>query len=92
MDHIVVCPPLDAPEIQSQDEETEAATPAGTTSEVSRRLTTADTPAPRTHLLSNGQYAVMFTNSGGGFSTCRGLAVTRRASQPVGATRPMIST
>ncbi|MBN9524200.1 glycosyl transferase family 36, partial [bacterium] len=74
--------PLDAPEVRAPDEETEAATPAGATTEVSRRLTTADTPAPRTHLLSNGQYTVMLTNAGGGFSAGRGLAVTRWRADP----------
>jgi cyclic beta-1,2-glucan synthetase len=74
--------PLDAPEIRAHDEEVEAAAPAGAAAEFSRRLTTADTPAPRTHLLSNGQYAVMLTNSGAGYSTCRGLAVTRWRSDP----------
>ncbi len=44
---------------------------------LSRRLTTAQTPAPRTHLLSGGRYAVMVTNGGSGYSVCRGLAVTR---------------
>ena len=44
---------------------------------MSRRLTTADTPSPRTHLISNGQYSVMVTNAGSGFSQCQGLAVTR---------------
>ena len=32
---------------------------------------------PRTHLLSNGQYAVMLTAAGSGFSHLRDLAVTR---------------
>jgi cyclic beta-1,2-glucan synthetase len=44
---------------------------------VSRRLTTPRTAQPRTHLLSNGEYTVLITNAGGGFSTCRDLAVTR---------------
>jgi cyclic beta-1,2-glucan synthetase len=74
--------PLDAPEVRPPEEEVEAAAPAGAGDEVSRRLTTADTPAPRTHLLSNGQYTVMLTNAGGGFSTCRGLAVTRWRPDP----------
>jgi cyclic beta-1,2-glucan synthetase len=74
--------PLDAPEVRAPDDETAAASPTGTTDDVSRRLTTAETPAPRTHLLSNGQYTVMVTNSGGGFSACRGLAVTRWRSDP----------
>jgi cyclic beta-1,2-glucan synthetase len=44
---------------------------------VSRRITTARTPHPRTHLLSNGQYTVMLTNAGGGSSAFRDLDVTR---------------
>ena len=42
-----------------------------------RRLTTAHTAAPTTHLLSNGRYAVMITAAGSGYSRWRGLAVTR---------------
>ncbi len=48
-----------------------------TPSPVSRRITSADTAVPRTHLLSNGQYTVMLTNAGGGFSNCKSTAVTR---------------
>jgi cyclic beta-1,2-glucan synthetase len=44
---------------------------------MSRRITTAQTPLPRTHFLSNGQYTVLLTNSGGGYSTWRDLDVTR---------------
>ncbi len=44
---------------------------------MSRRLTTPDTPHPRTHLLSGGRTTVMLTNAGGGFSTSAGLDVTR---------------
>ena len=44
---------------------------------MSRRLSTPATPSPRTNLLSNTQYAVMLTNAGSGYSTCRGLDVTR---------------
>ena len=42
-----------------------------------KRLTTAHTAAPTTHLLSNGRYAVMITAAGSGYSRWRGLAVTR---------------
>ena len=49
---------------------------------VNRRITRTDTPAPRTHLLSNGRYTVMVTNSGTGFSICRGLAVSRWRVDP----------
>jgi cyclic beta-1,2-glucan synthetase len=44
---------------------------------MSRRITTPATPHPRTHLLSNGQYSVMLTNAGSGYSTWRDLDVTR---------------
>jgi cyclic beta-1,2-glucan synthetase len=44
---------------------------------LSRQLTTADTPTPRTHLLSNGQYSVMVTNAGTGYSRCQDLLLTR---------------
>ena len=40
----------------------------------SRRPTT---PIPRTHILSNGRYAVMVTAAGFGYSRFRNLAVTR---------------
>ncbi len=42
-----------------------------------RQLTTPNTPGPRTHLLSGGQYLVMVTNAGSGFSRCGDLDVTR---------------
>jgi cyclic beta-1,2-glucan synthetase len=44
---------------------------------VSRRLTSAHTIYPRTHLMSNGAYSVMLTNAGAGYSLCNGLQVTR---------------
>ncbi|QEG29966.1 N,N'-diacetylchitobiose phosphorylase [Gemmata obscuriglobus] len=74
--------PLDAPEVRAPDTETEGATPATAASEVSRRLTTAATPAPRCQLLSNGQYTVLVTNAGGGFSSRRGLAVNKWRADP----------
>ena len=43
---------------------------------ISRQLSTPATAIPRAHLLSNGQYSVMLTNAGGGYSACRSLAVT----------------
>ena len=42
-----------------------------------RRFETPHEPTPRTHLLSNGRYAVMLTAAGSGYSQCGGLAVTR---------------
>jgi cyclic beta-1,2-glucan synthetase len=44
---------------------------------MSRRVTTPQTPHPRTHLLSNGRYHVMVTNAGSGQSTWHDLDVTR---------------
>ncbi|MBN1422853.1 MAG: hypothetical protein JXP34_29015 [Planctomycetes bacterium] len=41
------------------------------------RFCTAHDPIPRTHLLSNGRYAVMITGAGSGYSRWRNLAVTR---------------
>lgn len=42
-----------------------------------RVITTADTIVPEVQLLSNGRYHVMITNSGGGYSKWKDLAVTR---------------
>jgi cyclic beta-1,2-glucan synthetase len=44
---------------------------------MSRRLTTAHTIGPRAHLVSNGRYNVMVTNSGAGSATCRGIDISR---------------
>jgi cyclic beta-1,2-glucan glucanotransferase len=44
---------------------------------VVRRFTSPHSTTPRTHLLSNGRYAVMITAAGSGESRWRGLAVTR---------------
>jgi cyclic beta-1,2-glucan synthetase len=41
------------------------------------RFQTPHTTIPRTHLLSNGRYAVMVTGAGSGYSRWRDLAVTR---------------
>jgi cyclic beta-1,2-glucan synthetase len=42
-----------------------------------RRYLTPHTLSPRSHLLSNGSYALMVTNAGGGYSRRRDLALTR---------------
>ncbi len=41
------------------------------------RVNTPDTPVPRVHLQSNGNYHVMVTNSGGGYSRWRDFDLTR---------------
>ncbi|WP_188568454.1 GH36-type glycosyl hydrolase domain-containing protein [Undibacterium terreum] len=42
-----------------------------------RIMTRSDTRVPETQLLSNGRYHLMLTNSGGGYSRWKDLAVTR---------------
>ncbi len=44
---------------------------------VLRTFTSPHDPIPRTHLLSNGRYAVMVTAAGSGYSRWRDIAVTR---------------
>jgi cyclic beta-1,2-glucan synthetase len=44
---------------------------------VVRRFTSPQELVPRTHLLSNGRYAVMITTAGSGYSRWRNIAVTR---------------
>jgi cyclic beta-1,2-glucan synthetase len=44
---------------------------------LSRVFTTPNTPAPETHLLSNGSYSLMVTNSGAGYTRWKNIAVTR---------------
>lgn len=43
----------------------------------SRQYSTPHTPAPRAHFLSNGEYTLMVTNAGGGYSSVRDVQVTR---------------
>ncbi|MGH9482115.1 MAG: glucoamylase family protein, partial [Terriglobales bacterium] len=42
-----------------------------------RRFRSAQTYFPHAQFLSNGNYVAVVTNAGGGYSFCRGLAVTR---------------
>ncbi len=42
-----------------------------------RMLTTANTTSPEVQLLSNGRYNVMISNSGGGYSKWKDIAITR---------------
>ena len=51
---------------------TREATPA-----IAHTFRSYDLASPRAHLLSNGTYSVMVTTAGGGYSVCRGLALTR---------------
>jgi cellobiose phosphorylase len=51
--------------------------PAAEAGTIMRVFTDPNTPTPEVHLLSNGNYHVMATHAGGGFSHWRDLAVTR---------------
>jgi cyclic beta-1,2-glucan synthetase len=68
-----VAPLVEPPDDQAADEHL----PQNDNELVSRRLSGYTTATPRTHLLSNGHYAVMVTNTGGGYSQHRDLAMTR---------------
>jgi cyclic beta-1,2-glucan synthetase len=68
-DVAVVRPPVD--EVQTRAHIPDFVEP------VSRQYTSVHHRAPRTHLLSNGRYAVMLTAAGSGYSRCADLAVTR---------------
>ena len=45
--------------------------------EIQRRYTSPHSRVPRTHLLSNGNYSVMVTTAGSGYSRWRDVAITR---------------
>ncbi|MEO7148897.1 MAG: glucoamylase family protein, partial [Rhodanobacteraceae bacterium] len=47
---------------------------------VAATITRMDTPVPRLHLLSNGRYHVMMTQTGAGYSQWNDMAVTRWSS------------
>ena len=47
------------------------------TSDRFSRVTTPDSPTPRTQLLGNGTYSVMVTSAGGGFSRWNGIDLSR---------------
>ncbi len=65
------------PALRKQKAHAPAATPPG-----GRRIATADTATPTTHLLCNGSYAVMLTAAGSGYSRWRDLDVTRWREDP----------
>jgi len=54
-----------------------AAANAASTPGTQRHYSSAHSRVPRSHLLSNGQYAVMLTASGSGYSRWNGIAITR---------------
>jgi len=48
-----------------------------------RRFSTGSTAIPEVHLLSNGNYTTVLTNSGGGYSQYQGIAINRWRSDSV---------
>ncbi|MGE0277778.1 MAG: glucoamylase family protein [Nitrospiraceae bacterium] len=70
--------PRDVPVARPRAEEVSAAAQVrDLVPPVRRRFTTPHDATPRTHLLSNGRYAVMLTAAGSGYSRWRDMAVTR---------------
>lgn len=70
--------PAIAARVQPHAEETSLAPTIRTDDElVSRRVIGVDSIAPRVHLLSNGHYSTMLTSTGGGYSQCGDIALTR---------------
>ena len=63
-------------------EVSEAASIISASQAILRVIKTPNTPRPEVHLLSNGNYHVMVTNAGGGFSRWRNFAVTRWREDP----------
>ena len=59
------------------EQSTAARPPAPEAGAIMRVFTEPNTPAPEVHVLSNGNYHVMATNAGGGYSRWRDLSVTR---------------
>ncbi|WHZ13657.1 MAG: Cyclic beta-1,2-glucan synthase [Nitrospira sp.] len=70
--------PRDVPVARPRAEEVSAAAQVrDLVAPVARRFTSPHEATPRTHLLSNGRYAVMLTAAGSGYSRWRDIAVTR---------------
>ena len=63
-------------------EVSEAASIISAAQAILRVIKTPNTPRPEVHLLSNGNYHVMVTNAGGGYSRWRNFAVTRWREDP----------
>jgi len=63
-------------------EEASAVSQASTNNAMFRCLSAPHGGAPVTHLLSNGRYALMLTDAGGGYSRWRDIAITRWGEDP----------
>jgi cyclic beta-1,2-glucan synthetase len=70
---------LAEPKMETVEEATSSGEPISATQ---RRFNSPHDITPRTHLLSNGRYAVMITAAGSGYSRWRDIAVTRWREDP----------
>ena len=71
-----------APSRSDEPEFEEAPAPLAVPEEPDERIWKEDTSVPRVHLNGNGNYTVMLTNSGAGFSRWRDFDITRWRSDP----------
>lgn len=70
--------PVSSPKLEPHvDEQAAVSAPRVENEMVSRRIVGVASAVPRVQLLSNGQYHVMVTSTGGGYSQYKELAVTR---------------
>ena len=69
--------PRDSDRTAPSADEVQSAAVRELSAPVPRRFNSPHHAAPRTHLLSNGNYSVMLTAAGSGYSRWRDLAVTR---------------
>lgn len=69
--------PQHTPLAKSPPEQRPERRPVVATAPESRTYSTPHTQVARAHILSNGEYSVIVTNAGGGYSKCRELDVTR---------------
>jgi cyclic beta-1,2-glucan synthetase len=69
--------PRDVSVAHPRAEEVEASARIGDMQPAVRRLRTAHSLTPQTHILSNGHYAVMLTSAGSGYSMSGNVGITR---------------
>lgn len=77
--------PRDATQIPPRAEEMSVTAPEPERAPVVRQFLSPAITPPTAHLLSNTSYGVMLTPTGAGFSTWRGLAITRWRDDPTAA-------
>lgn len=77
--------PLQAPVVQAHPVEVDRMRMGReTTVPVMRAYNSPTTHIPHAHILSNGRYSIMLTQSGTGYSSCGKIALTRWRDDPIG--------